>query len=77
MTKSIKIVGSSQLDPNEFKGLYLIDLEVDGVPTGLVVGLKSTEIGIDVLSGSDILRFVDEDADVHNVIGDAIAEHRE
>ena len=71
----LSIVEIIQVDPSDYKSLYYLSVDIDGVPTGVLIGKKETTLGIDVISGGDILRFVDSsEDDIYAKIRKAIKE---
>ena len=72
MIHQIKIGEAAKVDKSDYEALYVLPIEIDGVPSGILIGKKSTELGIDVLSGGDFLNTLEGETDFNAKIRDAI-----
>ena len=72
MKYKVNIGNVVKKDVSEYKSLYFVSVDVDGVPSGILVGKSETDIGVNVLSGGEILKFLDAEVDFYKKIRDAI-----
>jgi len=61
--RRVKVLSAIKEKANEYKQIYFISVEIEGHETGLLGGKKQTSIGIDVLSGVEILNVIGRDFD--------------
>ncbi len=74
MTHDVKFGEAVQVDLSEFKAMYVLPMEIDGVSTGILIGKRATDMGIDVLTGADILKTLDQETDFDSKVRDAIVQ---
>ena len=70
--RKVRIESISKVDVSEYIDFHRVNIEVNGVQTSVLVGRKETDLGINVLSGHDILGFFESDQHVLKEVGDMI-----
>jgi hypothetical protein len=69
----VKIGPATEMNPDDYIGFYSIEIVIDGVPSSFLVAKQRTDIGINVLVGHDILRFLGSTRNLHAEVGKVIA----
>lgn len=68
----LTIISANNVDIKKYKKIYNINIQIDGKPSNLMVGIEESEIGFEIISGHDIMRFFETEKNFYHLIVDVI-----
>ena len=72
--KILKIEEVSIVDLSDYIDFHKVDLDLDNRKFSIFVGRKPTDLGIDILSGHDLLGFFESEGNLFKELGNLITK---